>query len=790
MKFSSYCILVFMFLTTSLSAQKNRIQVKGKVVTVDNNAVGYATVALINSLDKKPIIGTVTSESGVFSLETTARNFYVEVSFIGFETKAITKFSLNNDQVLLGSIVLIENSESLDEVVVRAEKSQTEFRLDKRVFNVGKDLSSTGASALEVLNNVPSVNVNIEGAISLRGSTGVQILINGKPSVIASDQGNALGTITADMIEKVEVITNPSAKYDAEGTTGIINIVLKKEEREGVNGSVTLNTGAPNNHSVGISLNRRTEKFNLFSQIGYGYQEMPSYFDKKNVNFQTDTIIKNGGIEYRNEKYYNLILGTDYHIDSNNVLTLSGSYAYEIEKQPSETNYTKEGVDGGVSDKWKRKEATDANNPKFKYELQYKSDFKDDEKHTLLFSALGSFFGKDQTSDFENTTFLGSRLNSKQKTFTNYKESKYTFKLDYTKPFSKKVVMETGAQYVLQEVTNDYSLSDFSNGLYIPNDALTNVFEYNQNVLGVYGTLSYENEKFGLKGGLRMENTDLRTFLIESNTGNDRSFTNFFPSVHTSYKFTEIFSVQTGYSKRVYRPRMWDLMPFFNIRNEFSVRKGNPDLLPEFTDSFEVSSIFNFSRISMNFGLYHQNTTDVIDRVSKYDVVENINTTISENIGSRKSTGLEWNSKYSPTKNLTFTGDFNYNYFSRKGSLESQNFDFSADRWSGKLTTKLKLFFDVDFEITGRYESDYKTVQGTVSSQAFANMGLRKKILKGKGVFSLGVRDVFESRVRESEVNQPDFYVYSKTYRGRFVTLGFSYGFGKGEAMEYGGKRR
>ncbi|WP_139957533.1 outer membrane beta-barrel family protein [Flavicella sediminum] len=790
MKNTPYFVFFFMLLLNSVNAQKNVIQVKGKVLTAENQAIEFATVALMNSEDKKPILGTVTNEKGIFSIPIKSRDFYVEISFIGFETKTITNFSIANGQVALGNVILNENSESLNEVVVRAEKSQTEFKLDKRVFNVGKDLSSTGVSALEVLNNVPSVNVNIEGAISLRGSTGVQILINGKPSVIASDEGNALGTITAEMIEKVEVITNPSAKYDAEGTTGIINIVLKKEERRGINGSISINTGTPHNHSVGLSVNRRTEKFNLFSQLGMGYREMPSYFDKRNENLVTDTIIRNSGVEYRNEKFYNLILGTDYHINERNVVTLSGSYAYEVEEQPSETNYTKEGVDGGVSDKWTRREVTDADNPKFKYELQYKSDFKDDEKHTLLFSALGSFFGKDQSSDFENITELGSRPDAKQKTFTNYKESSYTFKLDYTKPFSEKVVMETGAQYVMQQVENDYSLSNLENGAYVPDAALTNVFEYKQNVLGVYGTLAYENNKFGVKAGLRLENTDLGTLLVEENKENGRNFTNLFPSMHSSYKFTEVFSVQAGYSKRVYRPRLWDLMPFFNVRNEFSIRQGNPDLLPEFTDSFEISSIFNFNKVSMNFGVYHHNTTDVIDRISLYDEEENITTMIPENIGTRKSTGVEWNTKFSPTQNLTFTGDFNYNYFSRKGSLDAQVFDFSADRWNGKLTTKLKLFLDIDFEITGRYQSGNKTVQGTVSSQAFADMGLRKKIMKGKGVFSLGVRDLFESRISESEVAQEDFYVYSQAYRGRFVTLGFSYGFGKGEAMEYAGKRR
>ncbi len=275
-------ILTLLFVC-NIQAQNAKTTITGSVVeSSTNQPVGFATIMLIDSLTKKNIDGAITAEDGTFLIETDATNFYIAISFMGLETQTISPFLVQDGRVDLGVIKLTSNSEQLNNVVVRAEKSQTEFRLDKRVFNVGKDLSSTGASALDVLNNVPSVNVNIEGEISLRGSAGVQILINGKPSVLANEQGNALGTITADMIQQIEVITNPSAKYDAEGTSGIINIVIKKEERKGINGSATLNTGAPQNHSFGLSLNRRTEKFNLFSQLGIGYREMPRY--NKNIN--------------------------------------------------------------------------------------------------------------------------------------------------------------------------------------------------------------------------------------------------------------------------------------------------------------------------------------------------------------------------------------------------------------------------------------------------------------------------------------------------------------------------
>lgn len=765
------------------------IEVTGKVLEINSQQpVEFATVMIGDPETKKPITGTTTGSDGTFSIRSKTNDFFVEISFIGFEKKTVTDFTIERGKVDLGTILLTENSQQLEEAVVRAEKSNTEFKLDKRVFNVGKDLSNTGASALEVLNNVPSVNVNIEGEISLRGSQGVQILINGKPSVIASEQGNALGTITADMIEKIEVITNPSAKYEAEGTSGILNIVLKKEERKGINGSVSVNVGAPHNHSVGVSLNRRTEKFNLFSQLGVGYRELPRWNENINRDLVNNNTVFSDGKEYRNENFYNFILGTDYHINPQNVLTLSGSFAYEIEDQPSRTNFSFEDQTGAVISEWYREETTEATNPKFQYELQYKSDFKDHKDHSLLFSALGNFFGKDQSSEFSNTTISGDNVDSQQETRTNFKEEKYTFKLDYTKPFADKFTLETGAQYVTQDVSNDFAVSDLVDGILIPNLGLTNIFEYNQDVLGVYTTGAYEGDKFGVKLGLRLENTDLKTLLVTTDEANNQNFSNLFPTFHSSYKFTERFSLQAGYSKRIYRPRLWDLNPFFNIRNNFSIRTGNPDLLPEFTDSYEVSSIFILDKISMNFGVYHRYTTDQIERVSTFE--GNVNTTMPMNIGTNKSTGLEFSAKYNLSKNVTLNGDVNFNYFKREGTFDARSFDFTGNQWSTKWTTKFKLPADIDFEVTGQYQSKFKTVQGETADQLFADLGLRKKILKGKGVLNMSVRDVFASRIQESFALQSDFYLYNRGFRGRFVTLGFSYGFGKGEAMEYSGRRR
>ncbi len=779
------CLFVFAVLSIEAIGQ---VTVSGKVHDKESGQpVPYATVAIVNGTTDEIATGTTTNDQGIFSIQTNLTDFYVEVSFIGYEKKVVKEFDANGGVVSLGTIVMESNALGLDEVEITAEKSTMEFKLDKRVFNVGKDISNTGMGALDVLDNVPSVNVDIEGQITLRGNSGVQILIDGKPSVLADQEGNALGTITADMIESVEVITNPSAKYEAEGTSGILNIILKKEEKKGFNGSISANAGYPANHSVGVSLNRRTEKFNLFTQFGAGYRSMPNYNESRNEDLVNQTVIESDGTAYRNEAFYNITLGSDYYLTENDVITLSGNFAFEDEDQPSETDFEFFGESGVAESAWRREESTQASNPKYQYDLQYKKDFKK-EDHVLMFSTLGSFFGKEQKSDFTNTAIFGTDVDPNQKTETNFYQRDFTFKLDYTNPISDRITVETGALYEINDVGNDYAVFNEENGIFVPDYGLTNDFEYVQKVLGVYGTGSYEGERWGVKVGLRVESTDLNTLLVDTDQKDSQNYTDFFPSVHTSYKINEMFSLQAGYSRRIFRPRLWDLNPFFNIRNNYNIRRGNPKLQPEYADSYEVTGIFIFEKVSLNASAYYLYTTDVRERVSFSE--DNVTVTMPINIGTNDKIGLELNGKYSPEKWLTFNWDFNYGYFDRKGSFEDQSFDFTGDQWSAEITTKIKLPAKFTVEVSGNYRSEYETVQGDVSGFAFANAGLRKDFMKGKLVASMGVRDIFASRFRENYVYQPTFNNYSFSQRGTFFTLGLSYGFGKGETMTYSGRRR
>ena len=771
-----------------LSAQTNSVELSGKVVeTQSGQAVPYATVAVMEKGTDAIVTGTTTGDKGRFQLTIDDyQNKYIRINFLGFVSKIIELPVAQDGHIDLGTIEISEDRQTLDEVQIMGEKSRTEFKLDKRVFNVGQDIASSGMGALEVLSNVPSVTVSIEGDVSLRGREGVQILINGKPSILADSQNNALGTITADMIESIEVITNPSAKYDAEGTAGILNIVLKKEEKRGLNGSITLNTGIPDNHNVGISLNRRTDKFNFFTQIGGGYTSVPFNRRATNQNKLTDTTLVSQGTSYRNEAFYNISLGTDYHISDHDVITLSGRYAYEDEDQPSEMEFRQYTGEEGLVSAWNRKETTEATNPKWQYDLQYKRDFKDHKNHDLIFSALGSFFGKDLASDFVNTSASDGGITGLQRTKTNFQQTDYTFKLDYTKPINDMYTVETGGQYQLNDVGNEYEVQNYIDNIWEIDPDYTNTFEYNQKVLAGYITGSYEGEKWGLKLGLRAEKTDLETMLTNTNQENDRNYTDLFPSAHSSYKFSDQFSFQAGYSRRIYRPRLWHLNPFFSIRDNYNIRRGNPDLQPEYTDSYELTGIFLFEKASFNAGVYHLYTTDVMERVNLFE--GNVSTSMPMNIGENRNTGVEINGKYTPVDKLTINGDFNYGFFVRTGEFQDQSFDFSDDQWTGKITVKVNLPASIDFEISGNYQSSYRNVQGVRAEYTYADLGVRKKLWNGKGVINLGVRDIFETRKWQTNIDNPSYALSSKGSWGRFITLGFSYGFGKGDAMTYGGR--
>lgn len=787
---NAFLTILLAFVTFQLSAQNPSVNVTGRVVDKNSSKpLDFATVAVIQKGETAVIAGGVTDSDGLFSIKSPSVDIYVEVSFLGYNKLVIENLEVKGGVASLGTIVLSPDQELLSEVTVTAEKSRTVFELDKRVFNVGQDLSNAGGTALDVLNNVPSVDVDIEGAISLRGNSSVQVLINGKPSVLVS--GNTLGTITADMIEKVEVITNPSAKYDAEGTSGIINIVLKKEDRKGLNGAATFNIGSPLNRSVGLSMNKRTEKFNLFGQFGVGKRALLSAsngvtLDRGSIN---PRYLYNDGSGGRDEQFYNVILGADYHINPHNVVTLSGHYAYEIEDEYSLTTYERRELNNSLINSFFRNEVSEATNPKLQYDLSYVKTFKDNKDKTLTLSALGSSFAKDKLSNYQNERISGEYTDFDQRVANDYGHAEYSFQGDYIHPFSKSSELEVGFKYVMLDIFNDFNLANLENNTWIVDEDLNNNFDFDQKILGAYTTYGFEVNKFGLKMGVRMESTVLNTLLVTTNEAGRQDYSNVFPSIHSSYNVSESFSVQMGYSKRISRPRNWDLNPFPSFKDNLNLSMGNPNLLPEFTDSFEVNGIQTWDFGSLSGAVYHRQTDGVIERV--VTVQDSLTIRTPMNLGESATTGVELNGSFDPTKWFTLLVDANWSSFNRTGRLEGKSFDFSNTRWSTELTTKFKFPGDIDAEIRGNYRSAVEGVQGVSRDYLYVDFGIKKKLFKGRAVVNFSVRDVFKSRNYITEADLTDFYRYSESIRGwQQMVLGLSYGFGKGEAMEFSGHKQ
>lgn len=783
--------VTFLFLISCLSSfgqGRQKVNLTGVIVNESKAPMFYATVSVHKNQDSTLVGGTVTDEEGAFQLQVVPGHYYLNISHIGYQSKQFSVGEVYNHKTV-GTISLALNQNMLKTANIVGERSEMSFKLDKRVFNVGKDLSSAGTSSLEVLNNIPSVEVSMEGGISLRGNSNVKILINGNPTAMTSGgNSNALGSITADMIERVEVITNPSAKYDAEGTVGIINIILKKENKKGTNGSVTLNTGIPNNHSIGFSLNHRKEKFNLFTQIGVGRRTFPSNFNGRTTNHRLNRTFYSDGDAEKHETFYNFILGTDYNINKYNVLTLSGHFGFEQEEEESKTKY--DIAEGSLAKEANsiRNESTEAGNPKAEYKLEYKKTFKDNKDRSLTANISGFYFGKEKKSDFTNNALTNSQADFTQKVKNDFSELTTLGRIDYVHPFKNDLELETGAKYELSNLKSDYVVDNLTNGTLVRDANLTNKFDFDQGVSAAYASLGKEWGNFGLKLGVRTEFTQIKSHLYTTNTSNDQEYLDLFPSGHASYKFTETASVQLGYSRRISRPSMWDLSPFVSIRDNLNRSSGNPKLKPEYTDAFELNIIQRWDKVSFSGTVYNHLTNGVMEDI--ITVTDSLTNRSPLNVGKSNNLGIELTGKVDVTKKLRFLIDWNGKYFQRDGQYENTSFNFSNTSWRTRGTIKYKVSKQMDVELRGRFRSEEQQLLSTLKSRWVVDFGMKYKFLKGRLVAHLSARNIFNEGRRIIETNQPDFYQYNdRQWRVRSFTFGVSWSFGKGEAMEFSGQK-
>ena len=787
--YTSFLMMLLLLFSVSTFAQqgawkgkggaKVEITLKGKVLNRGTKVpLDYATVSLFKE-DKTLADGTITDEKGRFSITTEPGNYYVEVEFLSYHKKTIADIVLSKEKqwVDLGEILLVENSTMLEEVEVVAEKSQMELKLDKRVFNVGKDLANAGNNASEILENVPSVSVDVDGNVSLRGSENVRILIDGKPSGLVGISGtDALKQMQGDMVQSVEVITNPSARYDAEGEVGIINIVLKKGKKKGVNGSFGLTAGYPENFGASYSLNLRRKQFNFFSNFGVNYRNAPGS-GYNNQKFYTDELLADRQVTRAHERgglSGNIQLGTDWYINDQNILTASVLTKYSAGDNLATVTYNDFELNGNLLDRIVRINDEEETKINGEAALSYQRLFTTkDHKLSLDFKYI---IGDDtEIGTYDETSISNSPL--LQRSESSEDQVEWFLQTDYVHPIGKDGKFETGLKASFRTIQNDFKVEDFvgDNSWEVLPDFF-NELRYDENIYAAY--LMYGNKwnKISYQFGLRTEYSDITTALLLTNEVNPRTYLNWFPSAHFTYELSEQNQFQLSYSRRLSRPRFWYLLPFFTYSDNRNLFTGNPDLNPEYTDSYELGYLKYFEKGSFLSSVYYRYRTGVIERVTTVNAAGST-LRIPINLLSQDAYGIEFNLSYELLKWWKFNANFNFYRAISEGLYEGQALASDTYTWQTRVNSKMTILKDVTFQTSLNYRAPNETTQGRTLAFYSVDSGLSKDILKGKGTLTFNVKDVFNTRKWRSITDITDVY-YSESsfqWRARQFLLTFNY---------------
>lgn len=780
-----YTFFLLLCLSAPLVAQQGKIS--GTIVDSQGGAaLAFSSIRVLDLGSKKLVGGGLSDEQGKFSIAIPYGQFVASIEFVGykpFETAAF-EISKNKNSHDFGTIKISVSSQNLNEVEIRAEKSSMELTLDKRVFNVGKDLANTGGNASDVLMNIPSVQVDPEGGVKLRGSDNVRILIDGKPSGMVSFKGGAgLQTLPANMIEKVEVITNPSARYEAEGMAGIINIILKKDKNQGFNASIEAVLGQPTNYGLGANLNYRHKKVNFFINYGLTYRVSPNIgFLDQTVNdaglLKLSTQERTGNIEGINN---NIRGGLDYYFTEKDVLTASYLFKRSDARRITDLIYTD--YEGDKSNKtlstFRQQDETE-DEPNSEYTLSYKKDFvKKGQGLTAEIKFIDNWERSNQL--FTQNAFLpsGAVENTAtlvQNSLNDEFEKNWIYQLDYQQPIGKDGKFETGLRTSFRDMVNDYVVNQKNNaGVFEPLPGLINYFIYNENISALYGIFANKKKQWSYQLGLRAENTDVKTTLRQTNQVNPRQYLNLFPSAHLSYELSKNTSLQLSYSKRVRRPFYNDLSPFSTFADSRNFFSGNPNLDPEFTDAFEIGHLKYFEQGSFTSSIYYRNTKDKIQTLRLVDANGFANT-MPQNLSAEQAMGAEFASQF--TANKWWRMDATFNFFRAK--IDGTNLDESYKKdlysWFARYSTRFSLPREFDLQVRGNYEARQKTVQGIRLPLYYIDLSASKDLLQRQATITLNATDVFNSR-KLRQINEGDNFISEgwSQFRRRQINLSFSY---------------
>jgi outer membrane receptor protein involved in Fe transport len=774
MKYFWFLLLVICAFPGLSQDNGNGFAVTGTVSDEQNNPIPYASVALYNRQDSAMAGGAVSDEAGKFHISAKPGSYYVRISFLSFEEKTVPVADLSAQVVDLGNITLRSSYRLLKEVVVTGEKSQMELQLDKRVFNVGKDLSNIGGSAADILANLPSVNVDPDGVVSLRGSENVRILIDGRPSGLTSRDPDALRKLQGNLVERVEIITNPSSRYDAAGEVGIINIIMKKNQQKGVNGSVTANAGYPAFYGGSYTLNVRKKNINLFSSYGVDYRRRPGRGNSFQRFIGTDSSYHQQNDRVSSETAHNLILGMDYFLAEKT--TLTGSFLYNTGNgvTRSVTTYRDFKNDELVRTVI-RTEREHEDEKNIEGSLNFKQDFKrKGEVLTADFKWIKSV--DNETTDY--TEGPAGEAPKLQYADNLANETNWLFQTDYIRPFSKEGKFETGLKTATRVIRNEFGLQELDNeGNWIVFPSFTNNLVYTERVHAAYLMGSNRFNKLSMQGGLRFEYSDIKTALTKTSETNPRQYFNFFPSASISYAVKENKTLQFSYSYRISRPEFRDLMPFSDFRDSRVFFVGNPNLRPEYTHSLEAGYLLDWKSGSILSSVYHRHRSDVIQRiVTTPQGNDSTRIIMPINMARENAYGLEFNISLNVQNWWRINSSANFYRAVTDGAYEGDQLHSDTYTWTTRTTSRMTFFKSLNFQASFNYRAPRITPQGEQLSVYSLDLALSRDVLKGKGTVTANVSDLFNTRKRRSIVDTETYFSES-VFQGRLrqFMLTFTY---------------
>ena len=779
--------MMLVLTNTFVFAQNNaqrQFLIKGTMTDEQKNTIPFGNAVIYNTLDSTLVSGAMSDDQGIFEISVSPGNYFLKATFLSFEEKRILNLNVTDQDVNLGTIVLKTGATSLDEVVVQGERSQMVLALDKKIFNVGKDLANAGGTAADILSNVPSVAVDVEGNVSLRGSGNVRILIDGKPSGLVSLKGGSgLQQLQGSSIERIEVITNPSARYEAEGMGGIINIVLKKERKEGINGSFDLITGYPSNFGVAANVNYRRKNLNFFVNYTASYRNAPGKSSLYQELYRNDTtfISRQRSTNRLKGMNNNARAGIDYFFNPQNVLTASYTWRLNKGKRFSDIQYLDYlfGFNNlqGITNRTQDETETEPNS---EYALSYKKtfareghEFIADVRYLDNWEQSDQYFSEQTFQPGESAAGMPAIL---QRSLNDETEKQLLFQIDYVQPFGVDGKFEAGLRSSSRDMTNNYAVTEqMDNGTWHPLAGLTNNFLYEENIHALYGILGNKTGKFSYQMGLRAEWTGVTTTLRQTNEINPRKYANLFPSAHATYNLPRQHALQLSYSRRVRRPQYNDLSPFMTFSDRRNFWSGNPDLNPEFTNSYELGHIKYVEKGSFSSSLYHRYTPGKVVRIRRVDE-QGYSTTRPENLATESSFGAEFTGSYSPYPWWKLDGSLNFFRAITDGSNLDANFQSDTYSWFARKTSRFTLWKTTDFQLRGSYEAPQQTPQGKRKAIAALDLAVSRDILHNNGTLTLNVIDVFNSRKFRSITEGANFYTESNSQgRLRQINLTLNY---------------